>query len=96
LGGRNQELALAAALHLKDAETCVIASLSTDGLDGPTDAAGAIVDCYTLQRARQLGFEAEKFLAENNSHSFFSKLGDLIVTGATGTNVNDISVIVVL
>ena len=96
LGGRNQELALSAALHLKADESCVIASLSTDGVDGPTDAAGAIVDGYTLQRAAQLGLEVEKFLAENNSHSFFSKLGDLIVTGATGTNVNDISVIVVL
>ena len=96
LGGRNQELALAAALHLKDAETCVIASLSTDGVDGPTDAAGAIVDGYTLERAMRVKLDPEKFLAENDSHNFFSQLGDLIVTGATGTNVNDISVIVVL
>ena len=95
-GGRNQELALAAALNLKDAETCVIASLSTDGVDGPTDAAGAIVDGYTLKRAKRIKLDSEKFLAENDSHNFFSQLGDLIVTGATGTNVNDISVIVVL
>jgi glycerate 2-kinase len=96
LGGRNQELALSAALHLTEGETCVIASLSTDGVDGPTDAAGAIVDRYTLKRAAQVGLDPEKFLAENDSYNFFSQLGDLIVTGATGTNVNDISVIVVL
>ena len=96
LGGRNQELALAAVLHIKDAETCVIASLSTDGVDGPTNAAGAIVDGYTLKRAMQVKLDPEKFLAENDSHTFFSQLNDLIVTGATGTNVNDISVIVVL
>ncbi len=96
LGGRNQELALAAALKLKGAGACVLASLSTDGVDGPTDAAGAIVDGDTLERAAQLGLDADKFLAENNSYRFFSKLGDLIFTGQTGTNVNDISVIVVL
>ena len=96
LGGRNQELSLSAALYLKDAENCVIASLSTDGVDGPTDAAGAIVDGFTLQRGRSWGLDAEKYLAENDSYHFFSKLGDLIITGPTGTNVNDISVIVVL
>ncbi len=96
LGGRNQELALSAALQLKNVEACVIASLSTDGVDGPTDAAGAIVDGYTLRRAAQLGLEPEKFLVDNDSYRFFSKLGDLISTGQTGTNVNDITVIVVL
>jgi glycerate 2-kinase len=74
----------------------VIASLSTDGVDGPTDVAGAVVDGFTLQRATQLELDPEKFLAENDSYHFFSKLGDVIITGATGTNVNDISVIVVL
>lgn len=96
LGGRNQELALAVALKLQDVAGCVVASLSTDGVDGPTDAAGAIVDGYTLERAAQLGLEADKFLADNNSYNFFSKLGDLLFSGQTGTNVNDISVIVVL
>jgi glycerate-2-kinase len=96
LGGRNQELALAAALKLKNAEACVLASLSTDGVDGPTDAAGAIVDGFTLTRAARLGLNPEEFLVDNNSYHFFSKLEDLIVTGQTGTNVNDISVIVVL
>lgn len=96
LGGRNQELALAAALKFKNAEACVLASLSTDGVDGPTDAAGAIVDGFTLTRAARLGLNPEEFLVDNNSYHFFSKLEDLIVTGQTGTNVNDISVIVVL
>jgi glycerate-2-kinase len=70
--------------------------LSTDGVDGPTDAAGAIVDGKTLERAAKLGLNPEKYLAENDSYHFFSKLGDLIVTGPTGTNVNDISVIIIL
>jgi glycerate-2-kinase len=96
LGGRNQELALAAALKLKGADGMVIASLSTDGIDGPTDAAGAIVDGKTLARAARARLTPEKYLAENNSYNFFSKLDDLIFTGPTGTNVNDISLIVVL
>ncbi len=94
LGGRNQELSLSAALNLKESEDCVIASFSTDGVDGPTDAAGAIVDGYTLKRAKQLGLDPKKYLENNDSYNFFLKLGDLIHTGATGTNVNDISVIV--
>jgi glycerate-2-kinase len=96
LGGRNQELALAAALKLKGADGMVIASLSTDGIDGPTNAAGAIVDGKTLARAARARLTPEKYLAENNSYNFFSKLDDLIFTGPTGTNVNDISLIVVL
>lgn len=96
VGGRNQELALSAALNLKESEECVIASFSTDGIDGPTDAAGAIIDGSTLKRARQLGLDPEKFIDNNDSNSFFSKLGDFICTGATGTNVNDICVIIAL
>jgi glycerate-2-kinase len=96
LGGRNQELTLSTALKLKDVDAVVIASLSTDGVDGPTDAAGAIVDGKTLERAAKLGLNPEKYLAENDSYHFFSKLGDLIFTGPTGTNVNDISVIIIL
>jgi glycerate-2-kinase len=96
LGGRNQELALAAASKLNGFDGVVLASLSTDGVDGPTDAAGAIVDGETVTRAMTLGLEPEDYLMENDSYSFFSKLGDLIVTGPTGTNVNDISVIIIL
>jgi len=95
-GGRNQEIALAASLKIRGLEGVVIASLSTDGVDGPTDAAGAIADEKTIARAETLGLRAEEFLADNNSYGFFSKLGDLILTGPTGTNVNDVSVIIVL
>ena len=96
LGGRNQELALAAALKLQGLDGVVVASISTDGVDGPTDAAGALVDGKTLARAEKMQLNAEKYLAENDSYNFFSKLGDLIFTGPTSTNVNDVSVIVVL
>ena len=95
-GGRNQELALAAALQFENSGACVLASIGTDGVDGSTDAAGAIVDGFTLARARELGLDPGRYLTDNNSYDFFSQLGDLIVTGATGTNVNDISVIVIL
>ena len=95
-GGRNQELALAAALKMQGIDGAVVASLSTDGVDGPTDAAGAIVDGETVERAKRLGLDLERFLADNDSYGFFSRLGDLIVTGPTGTNVNDISLIVLL
>ncbi len=96
VGGRNQELVLSAALNLNESEECVIASFSTDGVDGPTAAAGAIIDGCTLRRSKQLGLDPEKFLANNDSNSFFSKLGDLICTSATGTNVNDVCVIIAL
>ena len=96
LGGRNQEIALAAVRNLKSMNGVVVASLSTDGVDGPTDAAGAIVDGKTLDRAAKMGLTPEEYLAKNDSYHFFSKLGDLIFTGPTGTNVNDVSVIVVL
>ena len=96
VGGRNQELVLAAASKLRGSDGIVLASLSTDGIDGPTDAAGAVVDGKTVMRALKMGLAPEKFLAENNSYRFFSRLGDLVFTGPTGTNVNDVSVIVVL
>jgi len=94
-GGRNQELALAAALRLGGTDGIVVASVSTDGIDGPTDAAGAIVDGRTLTRAKKVGLTPEEYLTENDSYNFFLKLDDLILTGPTGTNVNDISTIVV-
>jgi len=96
VGGRNQELALATVSKLNGFDGVVFASLSTDGVDGPTDAAGAIVDGETLARATRLGLSMKECLRENDSYRFFSKLGDLIVTGPTGTNVNDISVIIIL
>ncbi|MEM3626582.1 MAG: glycerate kinase [Candidatus Bathyarchaeia archaeon] len=96
LGGRNQEIVLASVRKLNGLDGVVIASVSTDGVDGPTDAAGAIADGETFVRATKAGLEPEEFLAENDSYHFFSKIGDLIFTGPTGTNVNDISVVIVL
>jgi glycerate 2-kinase len=96
LGGRNQEIALSAALNLKDIDGCVLASIGTDGIDGPTDAAGAIVDSSTIRRAAKMGLNPKAFLNDNDSYSIFSQLGDLVITGSTGTNVNDISLIVIL
>jgi glycerate 2-kinase len=95
-GGRNQEISLAAALKMGGLDGVVVASLSTDGVDGPTDAAGAVVDGKTIARAAEMDLNPHEFLAENDSYNFFSKLGDLIFTGPTGTNVNDVSVMVVL
>jgi glycerate-2-kinase len=96
LGGRNQELALAAALKLSSTDRVVLASLSTDGVDGPTDAAGAIPDGETVARAIKMKLTPEEFLNENDSYHFFSKIGDLVLTGPTGTNVNDVSMLVIL
>jgi hydroxypyruvate reductase len=93
-GGRNQELALAVAVSdvLSD-KTAALASVGTDGVDGPTDAAGAIVDSSTHERARVAGLDApDLFLAANNSYAFFAGLGDLIHTGPTGTNVGDLQI----
>ena len=95
-GGRNQELALGSALKISGLNGIVIASVGTDGKDGTSDAAGAIVDGQTLKRAQKLGLDATKYLANNNSYMFFKKLGDAIFTGTTGTNVNDLIIIVVL
>ena len=91
VGGRNQEVALSASLGIGGLDA-VIASIGTDGVDGPTDAAGAIVDGDTIRRARARKIDPARYLCENNSHAFFQKLGDLVITGPTGTNVNDIMV----
>ena len=94
-GGRNQELALAAALHLDDWPAITLLSGGTDGTDGPTDAAGAIVNGQTLNRARAQGLEARDFLARNDSYHFFQALNDLVITGPTGTNVMDLQIALV-
>ncbi|NIP66642.1 DUF4147 domain-containing protein [Candidatus Bathyarchaeota archaeon] len=95
-GGRNQEIALSASLKLQHSKRVVIGSINTDGIDGVAPAAGAVADCRTIQRARKQGLSGRDFLQENNSYEFFSRLGDAIVTGATETNVNDISIVLVL
>lgn len=96
-GGRNQEFALAMAPALAHArlggQFTVAASAGTDGIDGPTDAAGAIVDWSTLDRARAAGLSADDALARNDAYPFFERLGDLLQWGPTGTNVGDIHVL---
>jgi hydroxypyruvate reductase len=92
-GGRNQELALAAALGLDRARAALVLSAGTDGLDGPTDAAGALVTGSTLGRARALGLDPQAYLERNDSYRFFEALDDLIKTGPTGTNVMDLMLV---
>lgn len=92
-GGRNQELALAAAFALRGVPSVLLASIGTDGNDGPTDAAGAWVDGETLARATERGLDAEGALRDNDSYTFFDALGQLIKTGPTNTNVNDLYVL---
>jgi hydroxypyruvate reductase len=89
-GGRNTELALAAVTELADFPGVMLITLATDGEDGPTDAAGAVVTGDTFRRAAALGLEPGVFLERNDSYTFFSALGDLIKTGPTGTNGNDL------
>lgn len=91
-GGRNQELALAAALELDGDWGVTVASVGTDGIDGPTDAAGAVADCTTASRARQLGIDALAALSDNDAYNFWQALDGLVMTGPTGTNVMDIVV----
>ncbi len=95
-GGRNQELVLAAALELDEMPGVVLLGAGTDGTDGPTDAAGAFADGKTAGRARALGIDGRAFLEENDSYRFFHSLGDLHLTGPTGTNVMDITVFLVV
>ncbi len=94
LGGRNLEFALVFAMEIAGIEGVSLLSAGTDGTDGPTDAAGAIVDGETIPRARAMGLSPEKFLAENDSYNFFNQVGGLFITGPTGTNVMDIQIVI--
>lgn len=94
-GGRNQEVALGAALALDGLAGALVASFGTDGIDGPTDAAGALATGSTVRRARARGLDASAALDDNDAYAFFDALGDLIVTGPTGTNVMDLQLILV-
>lgn len=89
-GGRNQELALAAVDTLDGIQDVLLISLATDGDDGPTDAAGAVVNGETRQRAERLGLFAADYLSRNDAYTYFESIGDLIKSGYTGTNVNDL------
>jgi len=94
-GGRNQEFVLSAAIRIASEEGIVVASIGTDGIDGVSEAAGAIADGFTLKRAKDASLDAEAFLRNNDSYTFFSMLNDALLTGRTGTNVNDIAVLLV-
>jgi len=94
-GGRCQEAALAAALALRDQNDIVLLAAGTDGSDGPTDAAGAIVDRGSAERARRRGVDPARGLEENDSNRILDASGDLLVTGPTNTNLLDLYLILV-
>ena len=93
MGGRNQELALSAAGVLKGQKNVLLFSLGSDGTDGPTDAAGGIVDGSTAERLEAMGLDVEQILQENDSYHALQRVDGLIMTGATGTNINDVTVL---
>jgi hydroxypyruvate reductase len=94
-GGRNQEFVLAAALDIAGLPQTVVLSAGTDGTDGPTDAAGAIADGDTCARALAAGLDPRRALDGNDAYPFFERLGDLILTGPTKTNVMDVRLVLV-
>ena len=95
LGGRNQELALAAAEGLAACRNTAIFSVGSDGTDGPTDAAGGYCDENTKEKMQQAGLDVYEVLKENDAYHALKKTGGLIITGATGTNVNDVAVVLI-
>lgn len=92
-GGRNMEFALQTAPLIDGFKNLIIASIGTDGTDGPTDAAGAMVHGFTMKNAAKMGLDINHYMDNNDSYHFFKELGDLIVTGPTHTNVMDIRII---
>jgi glycerate-2-kinase len=96
VGGRSQELALSAAIALQGIDGVVLLAAGTDGTDGPTDAAGGIIDGGTIEKARQVGCEALDFLRRHDSYNFLQAAGGLIKTGPTMTNVMDIVLLAAL
>jgi glycerate 2-kinase len=96
IGGRNQEVALSASMVIDGIPNAYLITLATDGEDGPTDATGAIVSGKTVSEAKVLGLNPKEYLDNNDSYNFFKKLGCLMYTGSTGTNVNDINFIFML
>jgi len=94
-GGRNQEVVLSAALSIRGNPAILVSSIGTDGVDGPTDAAGAVADGSTFERGLRIHMDPDSYLRENDSFPFFERLNDLVTTGPTGTNVNDIFIAIV-
>ncbi|OPX95699.1 MAG: putative hydroxypyruvate reductase [Syntrophorhabdus sp. PtaB.Bin006] len=95
LGGRNMELAVSFAMEVEGIEGITLLSAGTDGTDGPTDAAGGIVDGETIRKARTCGFAPELYLANNDSYHILERAGDLFITGPTGTNVMDLQIVLI-
>lgn len=95
LGGRNQEFALAGALEINGLEKVVLLSGGTDGTDGPTNASGAVADYTTVSRARSIGLDPKAHLENNDAYPFFQRLGDLLITGPTHTNVMDVRIVLI-
>ena len=95
IGGRNQELALSSAINIAGLDNVLIFSLGSDGTDGPTDAAGGFVTGSTVGAMRAIGENIEEYLDNNDSYHFLEKSRGLIVTGPTGTNINDVSVVLI-
>ena len=95
-GGRNQEFALALALDIRNLPGIAVLSGGTDGTDGPTDAAGAIADWTTCARAEQHGLHPREALENNDAYPFLARLGDLLITGPTQTNVMDVRIMLVI
>lgn len=95
LGGRNQEFVLAGAIEIVGIEKVVLLSGGTDGTDGPTDATGAVADHTTVHRAKSMGLDPKAHLENNDAYPYFQKLGDLLITGPTHTNVMDVRILLV-
>jgi glycerate-2-kinase len=93
-GGRNQEVALTALEGIASLKGVAVATFGTDGIDGNSPAAGALIDGRSMARAARLRLRPRKFMARNDSYGFFKMLGDAIITGSTGTNVSDITILV--
>jgi glycerate-2-kinase len=96
LGGPNQEFALSAACEIAGLDQVLVAGIDSDGTDGPTDFAGAIVDGGTLKRAQAAGIDVHASLKRHNVTPALQGLGDIVETGATGTNVNDLKMLMVM
>ena len=94
-GGRNQEMALTVAQRLAGVDDYVFLSGGTDGTDGPTDAAGGIVDGETVKRGEEKGLDCYSYLENNDSYHYLSAVDGLVMTGPTGTNVMDVQILLV-
>ena len=95
LGGRNMEMALVVAQEIAGSDGITFLSAGTDGTDGPTDAAGAVVNGTTIAEARTAGLDPDSYLSNNNSYNFFKPINGLIITGPTGTNVMDVHIVLI-